>query len=804
MTQTVSPARLTRWLDDIDETDRSQVGGKAATLGALRRIGLPVPDGYVLTAGPSATLSGSEIAQVVAAARRLGGTVAVRSTAVAEDGPELSYAGQFDSVLDIDGETALITAIESCLAAAGRQEARGYGGLDHQLAILVQRMIGADASGVAFTANPVSGDVETCINAVPGLGNRLTSGASDADEWVVRNGCATLSSGTFGAINAEQACAIAALADLVADHFGAAQDIEWAIADGELFLLQARSITALPIALPADPPPGFWLRETVHAPDPLTPMMRSIWRVNEGLRHAAEEFGLLVTPTTRQIGGWEYGGVEPVGAPPGRPVPPAWVLAALGRVVPAVRRRVRQCRTAVRTDRPSQIVEQWYAQWRPELTERIRALEHIDPSALDDEGLRRHLADTDRLIADTAPLHFLVDFAHMMTVGELGLTLHDLIGWDDTAVFELFAGLSTGSTEPGHRLADLAAVAREHPAIMEALDGAGGDLAMLDFDSLGPPFAKALAAFQQEFGSRALQSDVLQPTIGETPALTLGLLRDQLARSYNPAYEGSQLASRRTMAALAARTALPDAERARFERLLASAQRAYPAREDNEVFTVTIPLGLIRLAALEAGRRLAANNQLDHPNDVFFHQLDQVCAAIRDGTDLRPAARRRRRERAWVQAHPGPLSYGRDPGPPPSLMGFPYEVRHTARVLAWALDRALPTRATELPCSGLAGIAASPGRYRGPVRVVLDESHFERIRAGDILVCRTTSPAWSLVFPSIGALVTDVGGSLSHPAIIAREYRTPAVVATGRATEVLRDGQIVTVDGTTGIIQVHS
>lgn len=105
--------------------------------------------------------------------------------------------------------------------------------------------------------------------------------------------------------------------------------------------------------------------------------------------------------------------------------------------------------------------------------------------------------------------------------------------------------------------------------------------------------------------------------------------------------------------------------------------------------------------------------------------------------------------------------------------------------------------------SRLSGIAASPGRYTGPVRVVNDESQFAKLRSGDVLVCPITSPVWSVLFPSIGGLVTNTGGILAHSAIIAREYGIPAVVATGSATETLHDGQIVTVDGEAGTVKVH-
>ncbi len=127
--------------------------------------------------------------------------------------------------------------------------------------------------------------------------------------------------------------------------------------------------------------------------------------------------------------------------------------------------------------------------------------------------------------------------------------------------------------------------------------------------------------------------------------------------------------------------------------------------------------------------------------------------------------------------------------------------------MLWLMERILAPQQSGRKQAGdtptLGGIAASPGRYTGPVRVISTEAEFGRIQAGDVLVCPTTSPVWSVLFGSVGALVTDTGGILSHPAIIAREYRIPAVLATGNATQVLCDGQVVTVDGNTGVVQVQ-
>ena len=227
-------------------------------------------------------------------------------------------------------------------------------------------------------------------------------------------------------------------------------------------------------------------------------------------------------------------------------------------------------------------------------------------------------------------------------------------------------------------------------------------------------------------------------------------------------------------------------------------------REDNEFFTSSAPLGLLRLATLEVGRRLAGRGQLARRDDVFFLEPLEARAALRSGADQRELVARRKGEQAWVLAHPGPASYGKDPGPPPSFEALPTEARLAMNALLWTVDRIFgPQPSANLPSQGapLRGIAASAGRYTGPARVIRGEAEFARIQVGDVLVCSITSPVWSVLFPSIGAMVTDTGGLLSHPAIIAREYRLPAVVATGHATRLLRDGQMVTVDGTAGLVE---
>jgi rifampicin phosphotransferase len=158
----------------------------------------------------------------------------------------------------------------------------------------------------------------------------------------------------------------------------------------------------------------------------------------------------------------------------------------------------------------------------------------------------------------------------------------------------------------------------------------------------------------------------------------------------------------------------------------------------------------------------------------------------------------------WAERHPGPVSYGKQPPPPPSLKGFPPEVREVVELLLWRLERFMPnTHNQEIKSNTLSGVGASSGTYTGPVRVIKNESEFSKLRRGDVMVCPLTTPSWSILFPDIGALVADKGGILSHPAIIAREYGVPAVVATANGTTLLNDGDVVTVDGDSGLVKLE-
>jgi pyruvate,water dikinase len=227
---------------------------------------------------------------------------------------------------------------------------------------------------------------------------------------------------------------------------------------------------------------------------------------------------------------------------------------------------------------------------------------------------------------------------------------------------------------------------------------------------------------------------------------------------------------------------------------------------DEKVFYAVCAWALVRYAALEIGSRLTERGQVTRADDVFFLERDEALGALRTGAAQRELVRQRRAEHAWARLHPGPPTYGTpaaDAAPMQDILrSLPPEARTAVEASLWTTR--LWGGAPPAQASGdgvLRGTAASAGRYTGPVRLITGVHEFGKIRRGDVLVCPETTAQWAVLFPSIGALAADKGGLLSHPAIIAREYGVPAVVATGTATRLLRDGQIVTVDGTEGTVR---
>ena len=814
-------------LDDPACQAPALAGNKAATLAVLRQAGFEVPPGVVVSADALGGVE-DELPVVVGAALQqvpdmLGpGPWAVRSSSTAEDTERASYAGQFETVLNVD-LGGLGDAVLRCRRSALTDRVKAYSGgrSTGSMAVLIQPMIAADAAGVAFTTDPVSGRQRVIIEAVEGLGERLVSGAATPERWAVEADGSIDRPSVAKALNAEQARAIGDLARKVEEYLRRPQDIEWAILGGSLWLLQARPITIAPsagpelIPIPIDVPPGDWTRDAFHEPVPVSPFGKVMLteQIVKVFPAVFAEFGVLIDRADQAfIGGWSYGRMIPLGAPPAgrhdgrsRPsAPPRWLLGILMRLHPAIRRRSSAARQAIASDLPASVIRRWTDEWRPEHQKDIDRALAVDLGSISDQELAAELDHRFEVVGHVA--HLKVAVAYFILVYELAEVCQELLGWDTARMLTLLEGLSTTSTEPARQLARLAQLARSKPAIRKLLaavdESTPARLAIEDAD-----FARAFSQYVQANGHRALRYDVIDPTLAEVPHVLLRLVADQLEIRFSPDRVAQEALQRRSQVANEARGLLashPEADRARFERALARAGEAYPVWEDRVWHTQSVQTALLRYLALEIGRRLVDRGQLATVDDVFFLEAREARSALFDGAGRHETARVRKGERAWAMANPGPVTYGDPPSTEPPFDLLPAAARLVNQAVMWGSRSSTWPDATHgvRDASVVAGTPASPGRYTGTVRVVLGEHQFAKIRAGDVVVCPVTSPAWSVVFPSMGALVTDSGGILSHPAIIAREHGIPAVVGAGNATQVLKDGQRVTVDGTTGVVEL--
>ncbi len=828
-------------LTAIEAQSPALVGWKAASLADCAAAGHPVPEGIVLTAeafrrvcgdggdaDPEAVRrtelpAGVEEAVLKVFARLGPGPLAVRSSAVAEDLADASFAGQYDSVLGVSGPEQLVDAVRTCWASAFSAAATSYRSMRGvqvaPMAVLIQRQVTPRAAGVAFSADPISGDRNTAIvEAVAGLGDRLAAGEDTPETWRVSEQGSAEPAESRAVLTPTEASTVATLARDIAARRGVPQDIEWAIDADGAWLLQARPITALPVSpagpvpVPIDIPEGYWERDASHWPAPHSPLGRSIIYpiANAVTVELCREFGMLAERIElTDIGGWHYTRTVPLGGKERRP-PPSIVLGLMARLHPVMRDRITTAKRVVRDGVGGEVVTHWFDEWQPALEARHRELLATDLPVLSDDALIDHLDSGIGLVRDGLGSHMRVIGAIMVETQPLLKAARTSLGWEPLKTLELVSGLSFRSSEPGRELARLADRARRNPAIMDALAEVTSATAAR-IVSVNPAFAAEFDAYRHYYGERCLSRDPADPTLADRPDLLLRMLAGQIARAHDPSELDRRNAELRADRLSEARAALQSRSahvRSRFDDALARAERAYPLREDNVFVALQGPLGIVRYAALEVGRRLAERAQLDRPDDVFFLEHAELRVAFAETDDVHDVVQRRKGERAWVLAHPGPAWYGTPPGPPPSLRYLPSEARDLTEAffsfVSMVIDPGPGRSDVPGPKGTIQGIAGSPGRYTGTARVVMDEREFEKIQAGDVIVCPVTQPTWSVVFPLVGAIVTDSGGVLSHPAIIAREYGIPAVVATGDATNRLHDGEVVTVDGDSGIVSIAS
>lgn len=516
-----------------------------------------------------------------------------------------------------------------------------------------------------------------------------------------------------------------------------------------------------------------WLRDAMHFPAPATPLTAAFLRecLEPGVAAACEE---LVSPLrTLRISafrGWVYNSPVPA-------APPDQLGARLERHLP------------VMGDHMDNLRRRWETEYLPavqRLTDEIEGLDFGDAASA--------RAALDRLVAidiDIWRIHFLVVFPKLAAGERFSAIYTQATGTtDEMEPYRCLQGLPNKSLETDRRLWDLAQEARATPAVVAALPVGTSAQALdaLDRSAEGRAWRERFEAFLAEYGHRAQAMELAAPTWIEEPGFALENLRRYLAaEAADPEGQRARLLAESEALVGAARERIagdPDALAA-FDHAFETARAAWPLEEDHAFHIDQRSLaGATRRAFQRLAADLVGRGRLAVVDDMWFLDLD----ALRDGiagADLtgRAAAGRRDYAEDSLLDPPPFLGVPPDPDAPadPGLVKF--------------FGTPGPPR---IDGTVLRGSAGSRGRVEGVARVVRSVDDLHLVRPGEILVCRSTTPPWTPVFASIAGLVTDTGGVLAHGAIVAREYAIPAVMGTKVATQVIADGQRITVDGGAG------
>jgi len=812
---------LSSWRDA--DFSRHPVGGKARALGALSLAGFPVPE-WIVVLPVACEASGDDLRRGLDAfLSSTQGPWAVRSSAVDEDGQVHSFAGQLESFLNVAGEDVpgKIHAVWKSGFSERIIAYRSQAGLSLPPpvpAVIVQQMVAAEAAGVAFSADPVSGRRGIAVvAAVRGLGEALVSGETTGDSFHVdrarRIVQRAIANPSLPIITDTVAVDIANLARRSERYFGLPQDIEWAVSGSRLYLLQSRPITSLTGKVD---PEGLW----------------QLWDNS----NIAESYSGVTTPLTFSFARHVYEEVyrqfvKILRVPPwrieaNRDVFGRMLGLARGRVfynllswyrvlamLPgfAVNRRFMEQMMGVREPLPEHAVAGIIGETRQtrfsdyaEIAGTILGLlgnhallsgkitrfyQRLDEAlALGDVALEEmrpdELAAAYRRLQNQlltrwdAPL--INDFFAMIYFGISRKLVDKWCGDPDGTLQNDLIACQGGiiSAEPARRMMLLAGMARQDASLRSVL--ASGSLAEIE-RSMPPPFRSEYHAYLEKFGDRCLEELKLESaTLHDDPLL---LLRSVARLAERDALSASRSADLAASATQRVDVALRGNRLRRwlFDFVIGQTRDRVRDRE-NLRFERTRVFGRVRRIFVELGKRLHALGVLDEARDIFFLEAEESMGFVEGAavtTNLRTLAKLRKEEFAGFANDP--------PSDRFETLGVVY-----AGNAFQAVRASVPAAGDERK-----GIGCCPGVVRGRARVILDPRNAV-IHPGEILVAPRTDPGWIMLFPGAAGLLVEHGSLLSHSAIVAREMGIPAVVSVPELTSWLKTGDEVEMDGSTG------
>ena len=800
--------------------DPELFGGKGAALARLLSAGFPVPPGFVVTTDaylafvqlndlgtwlddlcrtepPDAVqravrerFSDAQVPEPVAQSIResyaaiRGPRVAVRSSANAEDLPDLSFAGQYESFLNVSGKADVLRRVVECWASLWTARAVAYRRsheLSHEavsMAVVVQEMVPSEVAGVLFTANPVSGKrTEMVLEAVTGLGDALVLGQVEPARYVLDSKTGAVrersgsTSGTLSRIDE-----LARLGRDVAAFLDAPQDIEWAFAEGRFHLVQSRPITSLyrlPDGLSPDGP--LLVFGSVGAIqgmlEPITPLGRdALYTVFAG---GARLFGSTVNRESQRVlftaGERLFVNATPILRHPvgrralqeglammepglatlvpklvldprlrGRFRPPR-ILTLVGVLRFAAPYAFRVLLALARPAARRQAVARRVNMFLDSYASRFRAA----------HSLPERLTLADEALRETVPI-IVRTYLPLFAAGMASFVLLRQLCGDEA--LRVTRGLPHNvTTEMGLELWDTAIAMKEH-----GRDG-------------------RLEPFLDKFGMRGVgEIDLGRPRWREDPRLLEPVI-DSYFRIADQDRSPRAVFEQGARDAVAAIDEISVGWKGALVRLVAKRMRALAGHRESPKFLLIRVMGHVREALLESAKELTAASRLDRPEDLFFLTFSELSSDM----DWRQCVGRRRR------------AYERE------------QHRHQIPRLLTSEGQAFYESGPDVSDEEgvLVGAPVSPGVAEGRVHVVLRPEGAE-LAPGDILVCPGTDPAWTPMFLTAAALVTEVGGMMTHGSVVAREYGIPAVVCVHEATKRLSTGQRVRVDGTLGRIVI--
>ncbi|HWF52717.1 MAG TPA: rifamycin-inactivating phosphotransferase [Solirubrobacteraceae bacterium] len=754
---------------------------------------------------------------------------AVRSSATAEDLPTASFAGQHDTYLNVVGPAAILQHVSRCWASLFTERTVTYrlrNGFDHRtvrMAVIVQQMVFPNAAGVLFTADPVTSNRKVAyVEASFGLGEALVSGLVNADVYKVRDReviakavaskqLATHASPSGGteelgiepgrqaqpALADTQVVRLAQLGRRIESHFGHPQDIEWCLIDDGFQIVQSRPITTLfPIPAASDQANHVYVSvgHQQMMTDPMKPLGLSLFQLT-ALPPMHEAGGRLFVDVTRRLAS---------------PASSAGVIEALGKSDPLI------------GDALETIVERGdFIPTLPDegpggapaggspagggpapietdpaiVTELIERSEASIATLKGDIRTKSGSALLDFILADIQELkRILFDpRSHQVFMGAMEASWwlnEQLEAWlgEKNAADTLTQSVPHNVTsEMGLALLDVADVIRPHPNVVAFLQHVENESFLGELSTLagGAEARDAIRAYLDKYGMRCVgEIDITRPRWSERPTTLVPVILANI-KNFEPGAgerrfeQGRQEASRKEQELLERLRALPDGERKAEEaKRMIDRVRTFIGYREYPKYGMVSRYFVYKQALLEEAERLVQADVLDEEEDIFYLTVQELHDVMR--TNQVDEELIRRREDAFRSNQ---------------ALTPPRVLTSDGEVIAGAYRR------DDVPAGALVGLPVSAGTIEGRARVILDIAQAD-LEAGDILVTAYTDPSWTPLFVAIKGLVTEVGGLMTHGAVIAREYGLPAVVGVERATQLIRDGQRIRVHGTEGYVEI--